>query len=852
MGSPTLTAEDNSFQDPLETDLSTSPLASAAGRLKEDWMWEAMESALQLGLLGIAEKFAEDLSKMEWSRGESQRLLDIRFKLALIRGDLIQGRKLLNDYLSSGLGVDPILYGFWELYAGKSDVLVPVLTTEESKDDEQIAWQALLEALRLDASGDRIGSREAMEKAIDLAPSTYLKEHFELVGLRQTLSSGPVGPDAISALRESVRSMASERGGFEAARLLAIALYKAGEQAQAVDILGSHLSMPEIREYGLRSDFLLLVAVIAGPDSARGRLALEQLISEAEDVKNTSIAFGLYSSSLNQEGLTFALVEKLDEWLERVPSHPMTDRILLEKANLAIHGNDLKSASESALRIFEEFPDSIYRAGALRILAQVAWLETPPAYRTAADYLNQLRSLGDARVPNTRVSMLMADCFFMNQDYRRAAEVYASVATAEPVSPYRDQANYQRILSEIGSGRFEEAALLLDACYGQGSYSMDALWRAEWNLADALRKSGRSVVAFQRVERLLSDFDSNSMENSLRLRMSWLSARLNLENSYADNALARAEATIGELQALDGANDFKAQLESHLLLVAGEACYALERREAAEAYFVQLRQGYPDSGPSVLSYLIQSREESATDNLVSAQQSLIELVDQFPDSDYAPVALWEAALNAEQRALASSYREAIGILERLIADYPQHGLVFYARLKQGDLARLLNDFPTALSLYEACLRQFPNHSEIYRSELSRADCLMAMGAADVSRFNAAAVIYERLFFLRDAPHNIRVEAGFKWSNALKEQEDSEARKQALWMICEKFGFQPASRPQGLGSLGHYWLSRALLELAELEAIEGRLASSARLYETLIRLKLPGVGLAKARLAAIRS
>jgi hypothetical protein len=50
--------------------------------------------------------------------------------------------------------------------------------------------------------------------------------------------------------------------------------------------------------------------------------------------------------------------------------------------------------------------------------------------------------------------------------------------------------------------------------------------------------------------------------------------------------------------------------------------------------------------------------------------------------------------------------------------------------------------------------------------------------------------------------------------------------------------------------GNYWLSRAFLELAELQEAEAKLASAILLYETMIRLKLPGYRLASNRLRSL--
>lgn len=838
------------------TEISLMPAFMEEGQLAQNlsttWLWDAMESSVEAGLLGIAANFVEALKEVPLDEQRVQRLYNIQLYIALLSGDAAEASRLVRMSEERGFNLDVVLVGLMEYASGNLEKAGRLLDQARLDSSSIIndGWLKLLQAL-IDYENKSLERSEAgFLSAIEEATRSFDREHFELIRFRQNLRSGAVSPEEISALRESVRSMAGQRGGFEAARLLAIALSQQGNATAAVEVLGRHLAMPGIREFGLRSDFLLLAAIIAGPDSARGRLALEQLIGESNDLNNLDIAFSLFSAALLRSNDIDVFLETLNGWLGSAAGHPLSDRMLLEKAYLLIQRGELTEAGQSAEKLIQLFPDSPHRASALRVLAQVAWREDPPAYRTAADYLNQLRAIVTTKASADRTSILMADCFFLNRDFRRAAEVYEALAL-DPLSAFQNQANYQRILAEIGSNRLDAAAAILNLGYEQRAFDAESLWRAEWNLVDAFRKSGRITVALERVANVLGRAGEWNVQSELRLRMEWLRARLNVESGNYEEALARADETLDTIGELDLSSDLSAALISHLLLVAGEASYYLGGFEEGGDYFDRLRSDFPESGPSILSYLIESRLESAEDNLVSAQQSLIALVDQFPESEFAPVALWEAALNAQQRGLPSNFQEAISILERLITDYPEHGLVYYARLQQGDLARLLNDFPTALSLYEDCLRQFPNHPEVYRCELSRADCLMAMGGVDPIRYDAASAIFERIFMTRDAPYAIRMESGFKWANALSEMGDRDGRERALWMLCEKYCFNDAQLADNPEPIGNYWLSRSFLALAELQTEEGRLASSVLLYNTIIRLGLPGKALASSRLNALR-
>ena len=115
------------------------------------------------------------------------------------------------------------------------------------------------------------------------------------------------------------------------------------------------------------------------------------------------------------------------------------------------------------------------------------------------------------------------------------------------------------------------------------------------------------------------------------------------------------------------------------------------------------------------------------DDLVRAQQLNVKLADDYPDNTMAPLALLEAAQFAEKRGSENFYKEALSLLERLISQYPSHGLVYYARLRQGHLFRKLNQFGNAQQIYANLLNQYPEHPELHLALLSNADCQLAPG-----------------------------------------------------------------------------------------------------------------------------
>ncbi len=839
----------------LELIPEAEPSQDLSSQLRLNWELAGIESALASGFLSVADTLSGNLLESDRLSPELRlRLLNHRLRITLLRGRLAEATTVLQAIGEQGAEADVLLEAYYHFFSGNGlEVELKLATLDPSgMEPDGLAWYRLLEALILSRSGETDAANSAFRLAGQAAPNNLVRDQFEIIRFRESLSRGQVDEVMISALRESERSMQGERAGFEAARLLAVALNQRGDSNGAIEVLNSQLGKPGLREFGLRTEFLLLVGTIAGPDSTRGRLALKEVILEGPRLEHQSFALTLLTEAVKGPQDRDEFLAELQNWLSLPASHPLEDRFLAFRAYFLAEMGNFEEAGESSRTLLDRFPSSDFVANALRMLAYTSWHQNPPRYRTAANYLNQLRQRFPQTEDSFEAGVLIADCYYLNGDFTNASDMYGAMLR-EASGDTAAKLFYQRVLSEIGAGRDPEAMSLIDQFRTSGLVDDETLWRAEWNLLDHLRQEGRMDEAFIRVREIL-EVDRRGISTALELRFRWLEARLTLEAGPVAEAVTMATRLLEEIgQGMEGISpELGSVVASHLLLLKGEAEIANDQREAGLATFARLRQAYPDSGPTILSFLVESRSEAAGDNLVNAQQSLIAIVDQFPFSEYAPIALWEAALNSEQRGLNVHLQEAISILERLVTAYPRHELVYYARLKQGDLARRLNDFPTALLLYERLLSQYQDHPERYRAELSRADCLMALGSEDSDRFDRAAVIYERNCLLPTAPLPVRIESGFKWAHSLRQQNDLPGAEAVYWLLYDRFvQDEDLSRTIVHSDAGRYWLARVLLELGSTQVNRGEIATAVQLYETLLQMNLPGRALARARLDALR-
>jgi hypothetical protein len=852
-----------------EPTMDAAPLVSAVdapvlpgGELRS---FVAARRALELGFPSVAsELYTQLLGSINTAGVERDALLLELVTARLDEGRTDEAERALQLYKGTPSPAYHLRAGLIAVRRKRIDAarsaLVSVKVEELAAPDR--GWWYFLQGQVADAAGDFTKARDSYQSAGDAAASDMQRAHFTLARERARLSLGEASESQLNTLRQSAERYQGKSVGYAYARQYAALMATRGRTAEAVDYLSQQLQALPTGERAARDDFRLLLGLIAGAQRAEGRNALEGLLASAGDATLQRVALQL----LARDAADAAFFSKLNALIMASPPHPIMADLLLVRAQLGLvekrvplvektgaQAQDLvvqvnqAQAEADAKALLAKFPQSELKPAALGLLADLSWELL--RYRAAADYAAQARAELPAGNVRAGLGVMMAEAYFRAGDYGAADDAYAAALNEVPSGVSSGGLIGQRVLSKIKGERLDEAAQLLDGFAADARLTIVQRWQAEWALARALQVAGRGGEAYVRVNRLVNGATSvdGALPPALRVRMAWLQARLSLEADEPAKTLELVAAVPALLNGLDA--QLRAEVEASTRLLEARAQFQLGKSEEALKILEVLRSDFPKADAAVYSYIDEADYYSANNNFVGAQERLTKLADTFKQHDYAPYALYRAALNAEQRGQDDFYEQAYKILERLVTDYPTHKLVFFARLKQGDLARRLNDFPRARLTYEYLINNYnvAQQPGVLSAELALAACHRAqITPSDVSHYESALTILERLQDLPAASIDLRVEAGFQLGDLLATngKPPEFARAEAVWWTLVTTYLLDDAQAAKLGPKGRYWLARGLLRLGDLRKERGDLEEARNAYDLVLRKNLPFAKLAR--------
>lgn len=711
-------------------------------------------------------------------------------------------------------------------------------------------WWYFLQASVVDAEGDIVQANGLYDQAVKAAVSDLQRARFILGQEQSRLRSGQASEAQLATLRGNMERFQGTRTGYTALRTYAAALAGLGRSLEAQAVLQRQLSVLPASERDAADQLGLMLGLIAGADSKAGRDAFLQLLSDAQRPDTQRVALQLLVRGARTTADREQLRRDLSKLIGAPTVHPIIEDLMLVRAQTALADQAYPAAEEDARVLLERYPGSPLKAAALGVRLAVAW--DLKRYRAAADVVAQLRAILAPGRERAELGVLLAEAFFRAEDYRNAADAYEAALHEAPLAAPAGVLIFQQVLSDIRADRLDAAGRQLDSATADAGFDPVNRWQAEWNLVKEMQVRGQAQAAYARVEKLLASGVAGVPEE-LRIRLMWLRAKLAFDNGQLEASLREIDellALLPEAAQLDAV--LRTNVTSTSQLLKAQTLLALGRDGDGLAVLDRLRVDFRATGAAQYSYLVQADHLTQRGDLAGAQRVLINFVDteEYKKSEYAPLALYQAAQILERQGLDRQLREAYNLLERLVKDYPADDLVFYARLKQGDLSRKLNDFGTARQLYEDLINNRSQHPDVLLAHLALADTLFAQGSNSLVNYESAATIFERLRDLPAAPIDLRAEAGFKWGYALAKRGQAAKAQTVFWSVVESF-LLDADQASKLGAQGRWWVAKSLLELAQIHEEAGRLDEAQRAYQLIVDNKLNGSALAQSKLARFR-
>jgi len=754
---------------------------------------------------------------------------------------------------------------------------------------DDIAWYRFLTGALWDTATPRDERRanEFYVQAEELAPTAMARARFQLAGERVRLRLFGKSSEAdLRQAQENARQFAGQALGYEAARNQAVMLAQSGRREEAVASLQRVLATAPAQERAARDELRFVLGLIG--DRARngpGRAALVQLLESGFNLQRQRQALQLLAEASRQEPERGQFRAELNRLLAGRPSPPLLEAARFFRAQLALAEGDFPRAESEANALLKDFPVSRLRVHAWTLLTQSAWEQR--RYRLAADYANKARgeispAAGTAESrPNAPVlpgitstdtlvparvladlGVIEAEAWFRAGDYRSAADAYAAVLRERRavMAPGRlAELMFQRVLAEIRASP-ADAGRVIDELADDPAFDLENRWEAEWSLARALNLQGAEGIrlAYARITRLLGEpAGAAALKPELRARMAWLQARLSFDSGNPAETLRLVDLQVGGPAEIDAT--LRVEIASILTLLKARSELALGREPAALETLKRLRDDYPRTDAAISSYLIESEYYAAQDKIDEARNRLIGLTDntQYATSPYFPYALYRLALLTERLGREENLKEANQRIEDLVKTTvaaADPGLLFAARLRQGDIFRKLNDFPAAQRAYEYLVINYAQRPDVVVAQLALADCHNIQASPppgqpeDPSHADKAQLLFEQLRDRVDAPRDVRVEAGFKLGLLLARRGRLEEAAKVWWSdVITPFLVDDAKPPEP-DAKRPYWLARTLTELGDLQEKRGKFEEAKAAYLLLLEKRLPfGGTIARTRL-----
>ncbi|MGN0847528.1 MAG: hypothetical protein ACI4RA_09125 [Kiritimatiellia bacterium] len=189
---------------------------------------------------------------------------------------------------------------------------------------------------------------------------------------------------------------------------------------------------------------------------------------------------------------------------------------------------------------------------------------------------------------------------------------------------------------------------------------------------------------------------------------------------------------------------------------------------------------------------------------------------------------------------------------------PETALVAEALVLQGEALKELSRFDGAVLVFERAGRMPVSEELRYLAEVSRADCLFAMGADDAKCYRDALEAYRTLLQGAKLTPSARLELAFKVGRALEKLHRFEEAVEEYYTHVV-LAYWNAVRPEGKDAAQRVWFdgtaraffARAAFILADYHESRGELRQAVKMLEYLVAARVSSADEAKRRIRRLK-
>lgn len=467
-----------------------------------------------------------------------------------------------------------------------------------------------------------------------------------------------------------------------------------------------------------------------------------------------------------------------------------------------------------------------------------------------------------------------------------AAGLFARAAQVATNAVVRARCLFERAEALMEDARFEEAATAYGAVPAGALQPQARLRRAE-----ALLRAQHADEAVSLFRALAGGTDGIAVEAALCL------AALHASRGHFEQAISDYGALLGA----EGGRVPTAEQRVRALSGRGRALYRAYRFREAKADFAAVAELRPDRRDemgflSALCLYGAGRDQEAYDAaralLATVADSPLKCDLQFWLAKYeAGRRAWTAAIAGFETCATNAHATATRRLEALVRaarcatalpDFPkvvelagrvvskaaadtsakatdETPYVAEALVLQGEALKELARFDEAILVFERAGRMPVSDALRYRAEVSRADCLFAMGANDTKCYRAALESYRALLRGEKLTPSARLGLSFKIARTYEKlRRFDEAAETyythvvlAYWNGVRPDAGDDAARRVWFDGTARAFFARAAFSLADYYEARGESRQAARVLDYLVAARVPSADEAKRRIQRLK-